>query len=96
MISDVQSDLGSWVRRLLNDPDSMLRVGNIKLRQDVFTNRELRRAGIEQVNGTRPVRTSDGTERYYAIRNAERWVKADHDDILAHLVASRGKAAHKY
>lgn len=41
MISDVQSDLGAWVRRLINDPDSVLKIGEVVLRKDLFTNREL-------------------------------------------------------
>lgn len=41
MISDTQSDLGAWVRRLIDDPEHTLRVGNIKLKKDLFSNREL-------------------------------------------------------
>lgn len=41
MITETQSDLGAWVRRLVEDPDSVLRVGSIKLKKDLFTNREL-------------------------------------------------------
>src|SRR3546814_1109539 len=41
MISDTQSDLGAWVRRLVDDPEHVLRVGNIKLKRDLFSNREL-------------------------------------------------------
>src|SRR3546814_17194175 len=41
MISDTQSDLGAWVRRLVDDPEHVLRVGNNKLKRDLFSNREL-------------------------------------------------------
>lgn len=41
MISDVRSDLGSWARRLLEDPDSVLRVGDVVVRKELFTNKEL-------------------------------------------------------
>lgn len=41
MISDAKSDLGSWVHRLLADPDTVLSVGELKLKGDLFTNREL-------------------------------------------------------
>lgn len=41
MINDTQSDLGSWVRRLQEDPDHVLRLGKIKLKKDLFSNREL-------------------------------------------------------
>jgi len=41
MIADTKSDLGEWVARLLADPESVLRVGNIPLDKDLFTNHEL-------------------------------------------------------
>lgn len=41
MISDVQSDLGSWVRRLKTDTESVLMIGNVVIKKDLFTNREL-------------------------------------------------------
>ena len=41
MISDVRSDLGSWVRRIAQDPDSMLRVGQIPIDKDLWSNRDL-------------------------------------------------------
>ena len=41
MIGDTQSDLGAWVRRLIDDPDNVLRIGNIRLKKDLFSNREL-------------------------------------------------------
>jgi hypothetical protein len=48
--------------------------------------RELRRAGFSQVAGGRPVEGHDGRrERYYAIRNADRWTTRDHIDAARHL-----------
>lgn len=41
MIQDTKSDLGGWVQRLIDDPDSVLKVGHISLDKDLFTNREL-------------------------------------------------------
>lgn len=41
MINDTQSDLGAWVRRLIDDPENTLRVGNIRLKKDLFSNHEL-------------------------------------------------------
>lgn len=41
MIADGQSDLGTWVRQLLADPDTVLRVGGVVAERDLFTNAEL-------------------------------------------------------
>jgi len=41
MIADTKSDLGEWVARLISDPDSVLKLGNISLDKDLFTNKEL-------------------------------------------------------
>lgn len=41
MIVDNKSDLGSWVYRLKNDPESVLRVGSAAIVGDLFTNEEL-------------------------------------------------------
>lgn len=41
MIDDVKSDLGTWVQRLLRTPDVILRVGEIPVKGDIFTNRQL-------------------------------------------------------
>lgn len=98
MISDVQSDLGGWVRQLLATPDATLILGDMKLTKDLFTNhellqlydpmgktgttanglgRELRRAGVQQVCGGKPLRLADGSQaRYYTIRNVARWLSA--------------------
>lgn len=41
MISLSHSDLASWVRLLINNPDQVLRQGRVKTKQDLFTSREL-------------------------------------------------------
>jgi len=41
MIMDTKSDLGSWVLRLKEDPEGMLRVGQVPVTKDLFTNRDL-------------------------------------------------------
>lgn len=43
MIADVRSDLGSWVRELLVAPDALLKVGDLPIDKDLFSNRELLR-----------------------------------------------------
>ena len=41
MTAIVQSDLASWVRQLITNPDHILKLGEIKLTQDLFTSKEL-------------------------------------------------------
>ena len=41
MITNVQSDLAGWVRQLLLTPDQVLKVGEVKVEKDLFTNKEL-------------------------------------------------------
>jgi len=41
MIANVRSDLGAWVRQLLETPDFVLRVGEIPIAKDLFTSKEL-------------------------------------------------------
>ena len=41
MIGTVQSDLGGWVRDLRDNPDFVLRFGEVPIRKDLFTNKEL-------------------------------------------------------
>lgn len=41
MINTVQSDLGAWCRQLRAAPDAILKVGNIRLKRDVYTSKEL-------------------------------------------------------
>lgn len=107
MIANLQSDLASWVRQLLTDPDHVLRVGQVALEHDLYTTkellqlydplgrtgttanglgRELARAGIRQVCDGSPIRLADGSQaRLYAVRHAERWLKASSTAAKAHL-----------
>lgn len=106
MISDVRSDVGQWVRRLMQDPDSVLRVGQVSVKGDLFTNRrlltlydpmgggkvtanglgrELRRAGVPQVLDGSTVVTADGPDRYYILRNPEKWMKATRAQVQKYL-----------
>ena len=106
MIADVRSDLGDWVSRLLAEPADLLRVGQVQLPGDLFTNRELlqlydpagrtgttanglgrelRRVGISYVLGGKPVRTSAGQDRYYIIKNVNRWLAAGLAEVQQHL-----------
>jgi hypothetical protein len=41
MTHDVKSDLASWVARLHEDPDSVLRLGDVVMNQELFTNKQL-------------------------------------------------------
>lgn len=41
MIADVKSDLGAWVARLMLEPDRVLVCGEISLKKDLYSNREL-------------------------------------------------------
>ena len=106
MISDVRSDLGTWVRQLMQDPDHVLRVGEIPIRGDLFTNRylldlydpngtkkvtanglgrELRRAGVPQACDGQVVPGPDGADRYYILRNADKWLRADRKQVQKYL-----------
>lgn len=118
MIADGHSDLGTWVRQLLADPDALLRVGGVKADRDLFTNaellalydperrtrvtanglgRELRRAGAVSVNEGRPFRAGDlAAQRYYALRDAERWAQARLPELVAHLTPSAKRHRGKY
>ncbi len=41
LIATVQSDLGAWVRRLKSLPEQVLKIGEMKLEKDLYTDREL-------------------------------------------------------
>jgi|LNFM01.1.fsa_nt_gb hypothetical protein len=41
MTTIVRSDLASWVRDLMGNPDHVLKVGNVKIQKDLFTSSEL-------------------------------------------------------
>lgn len=106
MVLDVKSDLGGWVARLLKDPNNMLRMGELTLQSDLYTNkqllalydptnrtnttanglgRELRRAGVQHVLRGAQVRTEDGLDRYYILRNIDKWLAATLTDVKKHL-----------
>lgn len=107
MTATVRSDLAAWVRQLRSVPQQVLRLGEIEVKKDLFTTkelltfydpeqrtgttanglgRELSRAGIRQVMGGSPVRLSDGSQaRYYAVRNAEKWLSASQSAVAAHV-----------
>lgn len=107
MIADTRSDLGSWVRQLRESPDAVLRVGQVPMESDLYTNaqlldlydpnaskrvtanglgRELKRAGFFQVLDGAHLRGPDGkVDRYYAVRNTDRWLEASRLDVERHL-----------
>jgi len=43
MVADAMSDLGTWVRDLLADPDTCLTLGEVPLKSDLYTSKELLR-----------------------------------------------------
>ena len=118
MTADTRSDLGEWVHKLRQDPDMVLRVGEMAIPGDLFTSgellgiydptdtrrvtanglsRELRRAGVPRANQGLPLRGAKGIDRYYIVRNAERWLKAPPAELTAQLLAQVGGArAKKY
>lgn len=119
MIADVRSDLGAWVAHLLSTPEDLLRVGNIELKQDIFTNkellqlydpdnrtgttanglgRELRRVGVPLACDGKTVRGPNGVDRYYIIKNRDKWVGAQPAVVAKHLNdhLMGAKAAKKY
>lgn len=108
MIMDTKSDLGSWVLRLKEDPDGMLRVGQMPVDKDLFTNaelltlydpnqrtgttanglgRELRRAGVPLAYDGKALTSPTGVERYYILRNRQKWEKATRQQLMKHLEA---------
>lgn len=106
MILDVKSDLGGWVHQLVAMPDALLRIGDMPLTADLYTNkqllavydptgktgttanglgRELRRAGVPQACGGQPVRTEHGQDRYYILRNVDKWHRATATQVQKYL-----------
>ena len=63
----------------LYDPESRTKVTANGL------GRELRRAGFLPVLGGRVLRVGDSVDRYYAVRNPDRWLAANSAAILRHL-----------
>jgi hypothetical protein len=41
MIANVRSDLAGWVRQLIATPENVLSIGNIQVKKDLFTSKEL-------------------------------------------------------
>lgn len=111
MIEDGLSDLGNWVRRMRDDPDSVLRLGEAKLGGDLWSSadlikiydpegrgrvtaggltRELKRAGMHQIYGGMPVKTCEGQQRLFAVRNGVEWMAKSSKEIIGHYDSSRG------
>jgi len=47
--------------------------------------RELRRAAVPRANRGAPIKTSRGSERYYIIRNIEKWISSDANAMAAQI-----------
>ena len=114
MMRDSKSDIGIWVQQLREDPDSILRIGEVQINLDLFTTkrllalydsegkgrvtanglgREMKRAGFRQVFDGKVIRVgSKNVDRYYAVRNTEKWLKASLKEIQAHLNAGAAPA----
>lgn len=58
--------------------------------------REMKRAGFRQVNGGLPVRTGVGTQKLYAVRNAERWERAKPQACGEHWDSLFGPGSKKF
>lgn len=116
MIAGTKSDLGSWVSRLINDPDSMLKVGEMSIDGDLFTNRhllelydptqrtrttanglgrELSRAGVPQAANGNPIKTKEGQDRYYILRNHKKWLEMSVADVQSYLSKTAFKTVPK-
>ena len=53
MIETVQSDVGGWCRQLRDNPDHILRVGDIAVQRDLFSNQELLEGFYDKMGKTR-------------------------------------------
>ena len=90
----------------MQDPESVLKVGKVAVKGDLFTNRrlltlydpsgagkvtanglgrELRRAGVPQVLEGGIVTTPDGPDRFYILRNVEKWLKTSRAQVQKYL-----------
>jgi hypothetical protein len=106
MIADVRSDIGEWVNMLLTNPEEILKVGQISLHHDMFTNkellalydpegrskvtanglgRELRRVGVHYALGGNTIKTKKEVNRFYIVRNKEKWEGSKLAEIQTHL-----------
>lgn len=100
MRGEGHSELGTWVGDLAENADELLKTGEMRHKQDLFTvgelkaifceyadipvervsasavSRELTKAGYGKVHGNKPICVKGRKlDRYYAIRNADRWLK---------------------
>ena len=112
MIADGRSDLGAWVAQLIDDPDGILRVGEMKIPGDLFTNHELlalydpsdrgkvtaqglgnalKKAGIRQVHDGQLIRARGRLDRYYAVRNADKWHKTPLESLIKHIISTKNR-----
>jgi hypothetical protein len=107
MMRDSKSDIGIWVQQLREDPDSILRIGEVQINLDLFTTkrllalydsdgktrvtanglgREMKRAGFRQAFDGKVIRVgSKSVDRYYVVRNTEKWLRAGLKEIQVHL-----------
>lgn len=111
MIEDGLSDVGVFVRKLRDDPESALKIGAVSMEGDLWSaqdllmfydpdsrrrvtsgglSRELKRAGFRQAYNGGPIKTkTNGQVRLFAIRNAEKWLKASFSELAKHYDDSR-------
>lgn len=81
---ELEADLYSSKQLLeLYDPMEKTRVSA----QGMGTN--LKKVGLRQVCNGAPLRVSGSQDRYYAVRNVEKWHKASPKQIVAHLEATK-------
>jgi hypothetical protein len=55
--------------------------------------RELRRSGVMLAYDGHTLPSSDGADRYYVLRNLDKWAKAKRQDFIIHLGATQKKRA---
>ena len=61
------------------DPESSKRVTANGL------SRELRRSGVERANNGQPIRGPNGLDRFYIIRNSDKWSTCEHKELAEQL-----------
>lgn len=117
MQEDSLTELGTWVRQLRANPETVLRFGDVVAPGDLFSSadlhklydpegrgrwtvnhlgRELKRAGVPQACRGNTVRTQIGQTRLYAVRNPEKWVKAEAKVAAREYERSRGSSKRKF
>lgn len=107
MILAGKGDLGKWINELIQNPDSVLRNGQLQHTRDLYTagellsmfrahvsvgaervtssgmGRALGNAGIRQVFDGDTIKDPTGVpHRYYAVRNADKWLAVKHRKTL--------------